>query len=229
VSGSEPTSDTDIVRVLVADDHPVLREVIKVACQAAGGLEVVGGAEDGAGTLAACRALRPDVLVVDLNLPDMDGLDVVETLRAEGSRVRVLVLSGRSDPDTLLALQRAEVDGYLEKTAAVDRVTGAIRSVARGERVFAPQHEQAAIEGLRRQVREARVRSGLGTVLTRRETEILRLLAGGRTSRQIASALGISPRTVESHIAKVYEKLGGDNRAQAVARAVVLDLVNVEA
>lgn len=220
--------EPDRIRVLVVDDHPVLSEVIRVTCEAAGGLQVVGTVGDGASALAAIRELHPDVVVLDLSLPDMDGLDVARAAKADGAPVRFLVLSGRTDAATVFECHRAGVDGYLEKTAAVDRVTGSIRAVARGERSFSPQHDQAVLDQLRRHVRSVRAASGLGWGLTRREAEVLRLVAKGITTKRIASTLGISPRTVESHIARLYEKLAVDNRVQAVARAASLDLIDLD-
>lgn len=227
MSSAGSPADRDDIRVLIVDDHPILRHMVHMACDAAGGLNVVGEASDGPGALEACGLLEPDVVVLDLMLPGMDGFDVVGRLREQGLEVRVLVLSAKSDDETALRCLRAGVDGYVDKSASIDRITGAIRAVARGEQVFAFEHERAAVAELGRRVRDARETSGVVGSLTRRELEVLRLIGKGLTTRQAASRLRLSPRTVETHIAKLYRKLEVRTRVQAVARAAALHLIEL--
>lgn len=216
------------IRVLVVEDHPVLRGVIRLACEQTPGLTLAGEAATGEEGVEAARALRPDVLVLDLSLPgELQGLDVARTVREEGTVGRVLVLTGRTDERSIFEAMRAGVDGYLEKTTGMRFIAEALLRVGAGERVFTPEQERAALAELGRLARQAREASEVRAVLTDRELEILEHLARGLTVKQTATRLGISPRTVESHIAKLYRKLGARNRVQAVSRATALGLVEL--
>ncbi len=217
----------DPVGVLIVDEHPVFRGVVRLACEASPALEVVGEAGDGQRALEAIRRLRPDVVVIDLALPAIDGLEVARRLRRDGLGTGVLVLTARHDDEAVLGCIRAGADGYLSKTAGVGLIREAIETVASGGRVFTPEQERAAIEELGRMARQAREASGVAASLTPRELEILGLVARGLTMKQVASRLGVSPRTVESHIAKLYRKLGVRTRVQAVARGAQLGLVDL--
>jgi DNA-binding NarL/FixJ family response regulator len=214
--------------VVVVEDHPVIRGVIGLACEHAPGLELVGEADTGEAALEACLALRPDILVLDLALPgELQGLEVARRLREVRLPVKILILTGRTDDQTIFEAFRAGVDGYLEKTAGVRFIAEALQRVAGGERVFTPEQEGGAIAELGRLARQTREASGARANLTDRELEILQLAAGGSTVRQVASRLGLSPRTVEAHLGKLYRKLGVRNRVQAVSRAASLGLVDL--
>jgi DNA-binding NarL/FixJ family response regulator len=214
-------------RVLIVEDHPVLRGAIRLACEASSALEVVGEETNGEAAVDACLSLEPDVLVVDPNLPGIDGLEVVRRLRAAGSRVKIVVLAARSDEQALFESIRAGVDGYLEKTTGVRTIADALARVAAGERLLTRDQERVAFEGLGRLARRTREASGLGTSVTPRELEILGYASYGLTMKQIANRLGLSPRTVETHLAKLYRKLGVRNRVQAVSRASALGLIDL--
>jgi DNA-binding NarL/FixJ family response regulator len=215
-------------RVLVVEDHAVIRGVIRLACEHAYGLEVVGEVETGEAALERCRADGPDVMVLDLALPGpLQGLEVARTLRAEGNPVRILVLTGSTDDQTLFESTRAGIDGYLQKTVGVRFIADALRRVARGERVFSRDQERAMLSELGRLARQTRKVSGAQSTLTERELEILEYVAVGLTVKQVASRLGLSPRTVETHLAKLYRKLGVRNRVQALARAASLGLIDL--
>jgi len=215
-------------RVLIVEDHPVLSSVIRVACEHDPGLEVAGEVEDGESALEACRSESPDVVVLDLSLPGrLQGLDLAARIRAEKLPVRILVLTGRTDDEALFQSLAAGVDGYLEKTAGVRFIADALARVARGERVFTPAQERGAIAELGRRARQAREATGVRSHLTGRELEILEYISLGLTVRQVATRLGLSPRTVETHIAKLYRKLGVRNRVQALSRAASLGLIDL--
>ncbi len=222
---SMPVSD---VRVLVVEDHPVLRGVVRLACEHTPGLALAGEVGTGEEAVEACRELRPDVVVLDLSLPGaLQGLDVARAVRAEGTVGRLLVLTGRSDEDAVFDAIKAGADGFLEKTAGVRFIADALLRVAAGERVFTPQQERIAVAELGRLARQARESSGVRAHLTERELEILELVSRGLTVKQVATRLGLSPRTVETHVAKLYRKLGVRNRVQAVSRAAALGLVEL--
>lgn len=215
-------------RVLVVEDHAVIRGVIRLACEHSSSLELVGECVDGASALEACRTLLPDVLLLDLSLPgEIQGFDIARQIRAEALPIRILVLTGRSDELAVFDSIRAGVDGYLEKTAGVRFVAEALERVSHGERVFTPGQERVAIAELGRLARRARESSGVRAHLTARELEILEHVSGGLTMKQVASRLGLSPRTVEAHLAKLYRKLGARNRVQALSRAASLGLIEI--
>jgi DNA-binding NarL/FixJ family response regulator len=224
-SRPEPSFD---VRVLVVEDHPVLRGVVRLACEHTPGLALAGEVATGEEAIELCRSLRPDVIVLDLALPGpLQGLDVARAVRAERLGARILVLTGRTDEQALFDAIRAGVDGYLEKTAGVRFIADALLRVGAGERVFTPEQERVAVAELGRLARQARESSGVRASLTERELEILELVSRGLTVKQVATRLGISPRTVETHIAKLYRKLGVRNRVQAVSRAAALGIVEL--
>jgi DNA-binding NarL/FixJ family response regulator len=217
-----------VTRVLVVEDHAVIRGVIRLACEQSEGLEVVGECVDGASALDACRELLPDVVVLDLSLPgEIQGFDVARQVREEHLDVRILVLTGRSDEQAVFDSIRAGADGFLEKTEGIRFVADALRRVARGERVFTQAHERLALAELGRLARRARESSDALDDLTARELEVLRHVGNGLSVKQVATRLGLSPRTVETHLSKLYRKLGARNRVQALSRAASLGLIDV--
>jgi DNA-binding NarL/FixJ family response regulator len=215
------------VRVLVVDPHPVLRGVIRMACSSTDDLMVVAEAADVAGAVEACAKYRPDVLVLDLELPDGDGTAVIRGIQALELGARVLVLTDRTHGGAVLECLRLGAQGYVDKSTGIRTIGTAIRKIARGERVIDQELEQAAVMELGRFARRARLGSEMAAALTPRELQILDMVSGGLTMRQIATRLGISPRTVESHVAKLYRKLGVRSRVQAVARAAALGLIDL--
>jgi DNA-binding NarL/FixJ family response regulator len=214
-------------RILIVADQPVLRNVIRMACSASLHLEVAAEVASGREALDAYRFLFPDLVLIDVSLPDMSGLEVARRLRREIPRPRILVLSGRTDDETLFESIRVGVDGYLEKTAGVQQVVAALERLAAGERLITPEQERSAIEELGRLVRRARESSGISPSITPREIEMLEHLGGGLTIQQVASRLGVSTRTVEARVAKLYRKLDASNRVQAVAKAADLGLIEL--
>jgi DNA-binding NarL/FixJ family response regulator len=223
-----PEHAAAMLRVLVVEDHPLLRTVITVACEQTDGLEVVADMEDGESALEACRRLRPDVIVLDLQLAgELQGLDLARRVRDEGLPVRILVLTARTDDEALFECVTAGVDGYLEKTSGVRVIAEALQRVGAGERVFTSAQMRGAISELGRRARQAREVSDARAILSERELEVLQRAALGMTVGQIARRLGISPRTVETHLTNLYRKLGARNRVQAIARASELGLVEI--
>lgn len=214
--------------MFVVEDHPVLRGVVRLACEHADGLTLAGEAATGEDAVEACRTIRPDVVVLDLSLPGkVQGLDVARTLRAEGTADKILVLTGRTDDEAVFEAVRVGADGYLEKTAGVRFIADALARVAAGERVFTPEQERIAVSMLGEMARRTRESSDVRAVLTQRELQILELLSRGVTVKQVATRLGLSARTVETHISKLYRKLGVRNRVQAVSKATAIGLVEL--
>jgi RNA polymerase sigma factor (sigma-70 family) len=222
-----PVGDDQRVRVLVVDDHPIVRAMVRVACDGRDRLAVVGEAGDGAEALRQAADLQPDVIVLDLILPGMQGLEVAQALIADESAARILVLTATDDKSAVFEALRLGVSGYVEKTASVEEIADAIEAVARGELVFSKELERRAQVQLGEFARKARETARALARLTPRERQVLALLAEGLSTRQIAKRLGLSDRTVESHIGNVYQKLDVRTRVQALYRAAGLGLVDL--
>ncbi len=215
------------IRVLFVDDHPVILGVARLACEGTDGVEMVGEAEDADGALRLVADLSPDVVVLDMDLPGDGGSRVLAALRDEGFEGGVLALSDRTDGTTVLDALRLGARGYMEKGAGLRMLGEAIMRTAAGERLIDAELEQSAALELGRFARTARERSEVDAVLTPREREILVFISEGFTMQQIANRIGISPRTVETHVAKLYRKLGVRTRVQAVSRAASLGLIDL--
>ena len=212
-------------RLIVADAHPVLRRAVRMSCESVPGLEVVAEAETAASMLILCEELRPDVAVVDIAF--RDGLHSIRELNDRHLVDVVVVLTDRTDGPSVMDALRLGVEGYLVKSSALPTVGQQIRRVLDGERVISPEVEQIAVRELGMFARMAREGSELRATLTPREHEVLTLIGRGLTMRQMATRLGISPRTVETHVAKLYRKLEVRTRVQAVSRAVALGLIDL--
>jgi DNA-binding NarL/FixJ family response regulator len=215
----------DTVRAVVAAAHRTVRGVIELACREAG-VTVTERVETAVAATQACRSTKPELLVLDLELPDADGFRVLADL-ADDLPPSVLVLADRADGDYVLRALRLGARGYVTKAEGLRDLADSIRRVVAGERVMTPTLEKDAIGALGRMARRAREGADLEAGLTPRERQVLDLLSGGFTIGQIASRLGISPRTVETHVAKVYRKLGVRTRVQAISRAATLGLIDL--
>ena len=219
----EGTADT--ARLVVADAHPVVRRAVRMSCDASPGLEVVGEADTGSAVLDMCQELRPDVAVLDIALPD--GMEAIRGLNDRQLVDIVVVLTDRTDGASVMEALRLGVEGYLVKSSALPTVGRQIRRVLDGERVISPEVQRIAVRELGAFARMAREGSEVRATLTPREHEVLMLISRGLTMRQMANRLGISPRTVETHMAKLYRKLEVRTRVQAVSRAVSLGLIEL--
>lgn len=221
-----PAQPSRPIRIVLADDYPMLRQAIEVTISDNPDLEVVGHAGDGKRALELCGELKPDVLVLDLMLPEMDGFEVARRLKEEEPDTKILILTARIDSEALIEAMRLEVDGYLDKTVAIANMSDAIEAVANGVRLFTPEQERAAISEFGQFVRRARETSHAAATVTAREREVLELICEGLTARQMATRLQVSQRTVEAHISKLYAKLGVKTTVQAVAAGRRLGLVD---
>lgn len=214
-------------RVVIAAAHPVIREAVRRSCEAEVGLEVTAEVTDAVGLLEACRRDHPDVIVLDVELEDGDGLDALHAIREEGVAAGVLVLTDRRDGASVLEALKLGVRGYLGKSDGLRSVGDAVRQIADGERLIDPELEQAAVMALGTFARQTREGTEMASSLTPREQEILVMVSDGFTMQQVGTRLGISPRTVETHVAKLYRKLGVRTRVQAVSRAAQLGLIEL--
>ncbi len=201
-------------RILIAEDHPLFREALGATVRGRPDFELVGEAADGREALEQARELRPDVLVLDLKLPELDGLQVLAALRREDSPVRVVLLSAFLDGAIAYEALAAGAEAYLSKDADRDRVCDTIAAVARGETVLAPEIQAGIAQEIRSRGTASR------PSLSPREHEVLALVADGHSAPDIGKRLFLSPATVKGHLQSLYEKLGVSDRAAAVAEAM---------
>jgi DNA-binding NarL/FixJ family response regulator len=218
---------TNPARILVIGSHPVIRGVVRLGCASIEDVELVAEVESAAAAREAVASTRPDLVVLDLDLERGLDLELLKSLRTAGFGGDVLVLSDRGDGGGVLEAMRLGARGYLTKADGLRKVGDAIRRVIAGEQVLDPALEQAAVMELGRFARRAREGSEVDSSLTHRERQILALLSEGLTMQQIGRRLSISPRTVETHVAKLYRKLSVRTRVQAVARAASLGLIEL--
>lgn len=209
-------------QVVLIDDHTVLRDGLKLLLSLEPDLEIAGEAATGLDGLAVAARVHPHVVVTDVGLPDIDGVEVTRRLRDELPETRVLVLTVHDEDNYVFALIQAGASGYLLKNAAGNDLVAAIRTVAAGKPWLQPEIAQRLIHfATGRQ--PSPPKSGLDALiepLTSREIEVLKLLAGAATNREIAQALAISPRTAETHLANIYGKLGVRGRTEAMLWAI---------
>jgi DNA-binding NarL/FixJ family response regulator len=212
-------------KLVVADAHPIVRRAVRMSCEALVGLDVVAEVDNVGALLAACEELTPAMAVLDIGLAD--GPKAIRELNERHLVDVVVVLTDRTDGPAVIEALRLGVEGYLVKSSALSTVGRQIRRVLDGERVISPEVEQIAVSELGKFARMARQGSVVRASLTPREHEVLMMISSGLTMRQMGTRLGISPRTVETHVAKLYRKLDVRTRVQAVSRAVSLGLVEL--
>ncbi|WP_307792067.1 response regulator transcription factor [Streptomyces verrucosisporus] len=205
----------EVIRVLLVDDHQVVRRGLRTFLEVQGDIEVVGEAADGAGGVARAEELRPDVVLMDLRMPGSDGVEALRKLRELGNPARVLVVTSFTEQRTVVPALRAGAAGYVYKDIDPDALAGAIRSVHAGHVLLQPEVARALLgqEG-------AGGGPGRGTSLTEREREVLALIADGRSNREIARRLVLSEKTVKTHVSNILMKLDLADRTQAALWAV---------
>ena len=208
-----------MIRVALVDDQTLVRRGIRSLLELAGDIAIVAEASDGDEGIAAIRRERPDVLLLDVRMPGKNGLDVLRDLQASGDLPPTILLTTFDDDEALLEAVKAGARGYLLKDVSLERLTEAIRSVASGGTVIRPAVTERVLRGLEHLPRDFDALDPPDP-LTKREIEILRLMAGGYSNREIADALGTAEGTVKNHASSILSKLGVRDRTRAVLKAL---------
>ena len=198
------------IRILLADDHSVVRQGFRLILESRGDLEVVGEAANGGTAVALAEQLQPDIVVMDVSMPELNGIEATRRIAGVAPRARVLALSMHKDSVYVREILRAGAKGYLLKDAVDNDLLTAIRAVARGEAYLSPAVSEAVLSDYRKHV------SNPVDLLTSREREVLQLIAEGKTNKDIANGLNLSVYTVEAHRGRVMEKLNLHNTGELV-------------
>lgn len=210
-------SDRNPIRVVLADDHVLVRQGIRQFLELDSEMRVVAEADDGLAALTLVAQWQPDVLILDIHMPKLSGIEVTRRVKQHHPQVKVLILTAYDDDPYILALLKAGADGYLLKTARAEDVVQAVRDVFRGEMALSTSVAVKLARQWQAQTAPGGVESDAPTP---RELAVLRLAAQGLTSRAIGQELGISARTVEEHLANLYRKLQVNSRTEAVTEAI---------
>ena len=234
-----PGTSEPPARLLIAEDHALVREGLRAMLAGAEDLEVIGEAENGRVAVEMCRSLSPDLVLMDVRMPEMDGLEATRRIKEAQPRVSVLMVTTHQDPDYLLEAVRSGAAGYVLKEATKSRLLSAVRRVLSGENALDQELAMRLIARVSEEPGRGRERplgrTGAGAtkkvpealvgVLSARETEALRLIASGMTNRQIAKELMVSLSTVKTHVQRIIKKLGVSDRTQASVKALELGLL----
>ena len=215
-----------MIRVMITDDHLIVREGLRLILETAEDIEIVGEAVDGAECLQRVPELKPDVILMDLQMPRMDGITTIGNLRTDHPHIAIVILTTYTEDDLMIRGLQAGARGYLLKDSSRENLLDAIHAAARGEtllkpeilaRVLAPQPKLIPVST-----------SQAGSALTERELEVLLAASRGERNKEIAYKLGITERTVKAHLQSIYQKFGVDSRAAAVAVAAHRGLLELQ-
>ncbi len=213
---------TDVIRLLIVDDHAVVRKGLAMVLRLEPDIEVVGEAENGRVGLEAAKGLDPDIVLVDLVMPEMDGHDMALGLRRSHPKIKIMMLTGTEVDDRVFELVAAGIEGYVLKNIEPGELVRAIHAVVHGEAYLHPDVMKKVVSRM-----QSRPQPSLTVSLTSRELEVLEWLATPNTYRQIAKQLSVSEETIRSHAKNILEKMKQPNRAQAVLAAIRMRLLKL--
>jgi len=214
------------IKILLAEDHKIVREGTRQLLEQYPDMEIVGEAADGLEAIRLAGELHPDVVVMDVRLPRLNGIEATRTIATRFPLIHILILSAYDDDSYVFPLLEAGASGYLLKTASGSELAEAIRRVIAGETALSPRITAKLVDHLGK--RGSRRAAELSPRLTEREMEVLRATAAGQPNKTIAGNLTISPQTVQVHLRNIFLKLGVGNRSEAVAYAIRHGLINLE-
>jgi two-component system, NarL family, response regulator DegU len=209
---------------MLADDHRMLREGLRRSMTDQG-FDVVGEARDGDEAVRLADELEPDVILMDVTMPEMDGVEATRQIKQNQPAIRIVMLTMHADQEVLASAIRAGASGYLVKDCSTDEIASAVRMAASGETALSPQLAASMLDEVRRMDQPATEEE---RVITRREEEVLQLIADGCSTPEVAEKLYISQKTVKNHLASIYQKLDARDRTQAVLQAVRMGIVHLD-
>jgi DNA-binding NarL/FixJ family response regulator len=213
------------IRLMLADDHRMLREGLRRS-MIEEGFEVVGEAQDGVEAVELAETLIPDVILMDVSMPNCDGVEACRQVKSRGSSSKIVMLTMHADKEVLTNAIRAGATGYLVKDCSTQEIADAVRMAAAGDTVLSPQLAKSMLEEVRRL--DERAHSEEDRTVTKREEEVLQLIADGCSTPEVAERLYISQKTVKNHLASIYQKLDARDRTQAVLQAVRMGIVHLD-
>lgn len=211
------------IKVMLADDHSLIREGIKQLLEFDGSIEVIAQAADGLECLSVLSSVSPDVLLLDINMPNMNGIDVLSELKRKRNKMKILILTVHNEVEYLMKAMDMNVDGYILKDSGSAELREAIQKVYSGEQYI----ESSMIPALNSRVINRDIDKEKIESLTKREVEILKQIAGGRFNKEIADSLDITERTVKNHISNLFKKIDVNDRTQAAVFAIRNNLVTL--
>jgi DNA-binding NarL/FixJ family response regulator len=213
-------------RVILADDHTIVRHGLSKLLGQEKDIEVVAETKDGHSTIELTRELSPDLVIMDISMPDLNGIDATRRILRESSRVKILALSMHSGKNFVIEMLKAGASGYLLKECALEELIIAVRAVMAGKTYLSPSITDIVVENYVRCSSDDK--STAFSILSQREREVLQLIAEGKTTKQVAKRLHISPKTVEGHRLRIIDKLNIDNVAQLTKYAIQEGLTSPE-
>ena len=215
------------VRLLLADDHRMLRESLRRAMED-NGFDVVGEAPDGAEAVRLAEEFRPDVILMDVTMPVLDGVEATRQVRDRVPGTQVVILTMHADREVLVDAIRAGAAGYLVKDCSTEDVVDTVRKAASGETALSPELAATMLGEVRELARQEAVTAGAEPIISKREEEVLQLIADGLSTTEVAAQLYISVKTVKNHLASIYQKLDTRDRTQAVLQAVRMGIIRLD-
>ena len=215
----------EITKILIVDDHTVVRDGLSTILERQDDFVVVGEAENGLVAVEKARDLRPDVVLMDLRMPEMDGVEAMRRIRAEEPETKFIVLTTFDGDEYIFDAIEAGAKGYLLKDASREELFQAVRSVQRGESLIQPGVASRLLDRLAQLSRQGESPSSEG--LSQREIEVLQLMASGAANKEIAASLAISESTVKTHVAKIFQKLDVNHRTEAVTAALQRGIIKL--